>query len=187
MASFLPAFVYGHQPARFKSDFNLSESVERLRAATTRSVFSSLDKQSASGTVNERRVSLQRFIPMMGNSFKPFFIGKFEIVNGRVVLTGRFTMIWITKAFMTLWFGFIVLWTLLATISVIKHPQSGQWSFPLFGVGMAVAGVALVKVGKWFARNDIAWLSQIIQTALSARVPNDHTFKPTAAKNSTPT
>lgn len=164
MTSWLPAFIYGHKPARFESDFNLAESVERLRAATTRSAFLSLHKQSASGTVNERRVSLQRVIPMVGNSFKPFFVGKFEVVNGRVVLIGRFTMIWFVKAFMSFWFGFILLWISLASVAVITHPKSGQWWFPLFGVGMAAAGVALVKAGKWFSRNDVAWLSELIQT-----------------------
>ncbi len=169
MASWLPAFIYGHEPARFESDFNLAESVERLRAATTRSAFSSFHKQSASGTVNEHRVSLQRVIPMVSNSFKPFFVGAFEVVNGRVILAGRFTMNWFAKVFMAFWFGFILFWTSLATVSVIAHPQSGQWWFPLFGLGMAAAGVALVKVGKWFSRNDVAWLSELIRIALSAR------------------
>jgi hypothetical protein len=180
VASGLSAFIFGSEPARFESDFDLAESIERLRAATTRSVFLSLHKESASGTVNEHRVSLQRVIPMVGNSFKPFFVGAFEVVNGRVVLAGRFTMIWFAKAFMTFWFGFILLWTVLAGVSVIAHPQAGQWQLPLFGLGMAAVGVAMVRAGKWFARNDVAWLSERIQAALSAGAPK-HEPAPKAA------
>ena len=180
MASGLPAIIYGHEPARFESDFGLAESVSRLQAATTGAFFLSLRSQSASGTVNERKVSLQRVIPMAGNSFKPFFVGKFEVENGRVILIGRFTLHWFVKAFMTFWFGFILLWLSLTTVLVIAHPQSGQWMFPVFGLGMAAAGVVLVKVGKWFSRNDVAWLSEFIQATLSAKVPPKQVRKPTA-------
>ena len=180
VASWFPTFIYGHEPARFESDFSLAESVTRLRAATTGEFFLTLRSQSASGTVNERKVSLQRVIPMVRNSFKPFFVGKFVVLNGRVVLLGRFTMHWFVKVFMTFWFGFILLSVSLATVSVVARPQSGQWMFPLFGLGMAGAGVALVKLGKWFSRNDVAWLSELLQATLAAKVPPSHAFKPTA-------
>jgi hypothetical protein len=82
--------IYGSTPVEFESSFGLHESVARIHAATVRSVFLSFHKQSAVGRVTEHRVSLQRVIPLVGNSFKPFFVGKFEIKNGHVVLIGRF-------------------------------------------------------------------------------------------------
>jgi hypothetical protein len=36
---------------------------------------------------------------------------------------------------------------------------------PLLMIGW---GIALVAAGKWFARNDVAWLSELIATALGA-------------------
>jgi hypothetical protein len=100
----------GSPPVEFASSFGLSESVERLKAATRRSVFSVLARQEAVGTVTESRVSLQRVIPMMGNSFKPFYRGRFIEVDGNVILTGRFTMHWLVKVFMTFWFGGAGVW-----------------------------------------------------------------------------
>jgi len=50
-------------------------------------------------------VSLERAIPFVGNSFKPLFVGKFHRVDGIIMLSGRFTMPWWVKVFMTFWFG----------------------------------------------------------------------------------
>ena len=44
---------------------------------------------------------------------------------------------------------------------------------PLFGLGIICAGVALVLIGKWFARNDVAWLSTAIQEAFAKEPPNN--------------
>src|SRR4051812_15954076 len=97
--------IFASKPAEFESAFGVSESVSRLTAATKRSVFSAMGSQAAVGTVREDRVTLQRVIPVVGNSFKPFFIGQFVSRNGRVVLSGTFRMHWFTRVFMTLWFA----------------------------------------------------------------------------------
>ena len=47
---------------------------------------------------------------MIGNSYQPFFLRRFETRNGQVILTGRFTMSWFTKVFTSFWFAFVVLW-----------------------------------------------------------------------------
>ena len=51
--------LYESTPAEFRSTFGLEESVERLRAATKRSVFSSLGETAAVGKVSEQGVRLQ--------------------------------------------------------------------------------------------------------------------------------
>src|ERR1700722_19610501 len=104
MFRWLWRLLYEAQPAEFRSAYGLEESVERLRAATKRSVFSALAETTAVGKVSEQSVRLQRVIPMVGNSFKPFFLGRFEVSEGRVLLVGRFTMLPIVKVFMTFWF-----------------------------------------------------------------------------------
>ncbi len=158
--------IYGAVPADFESEFGLDESVKRLSSATKRSVFGALTHQAAVGRVSKRRVVLQKVIPFFGNSFKPFYTGEFREANGRVVLTGRFAMHWSVKTFMTLWFGFCALWTVLAIVPLLMRDPSAWW-FPLGGMGMFVAGVSFVAFGKWLARNDIPWLSKVIQDALS--------------------
>jgi hypothetical protein len=96
---------YDSTPAEFRSAYRIAESVERLSAATKRSVFSALGETTAVGKVSEKVVRLQRVIPMMGNSFKPFFIGHFEVRGEETVLIGQFTNLPLVKVFMSFWFG----------------------------------------------------------------------------------
>ena len=103
--------IYGKRPADFPSAFSLDESVKRLAAATERSVFKAFSKEAAVGQVSRDRVSLQRVIPLVGNSFKPYYVGMFRETGGQVTLTGHFTMHSLAKAFLTFWFGFCLLWT----------------------------------------------------------------------------
>jgi hypothetical protein len=162
----LLGFLYGSVPAEFKSAYGLTESVTRLKAATRRSAFSVMGQQAAAGPVSESRVRLQRVIPMMGNSFKPFF-GRFEVRADAVYLTGRFTMLGLIKTFMTLWLGGVLAIAIAFTVHRINTPGS-EWLPALAGFGMFGGGVAVVGFGKWLARNDPPWLSDKIRTALGS-------------------
>lgn len=133
--------LYGSTSAEFKSAFGLSESVERLRAATRRSAFGVLAEQAATGPVKESRVRLQRVIPIVGNSFKPVFFGRFEVRDGSVYLTGRFTMFFFVKVFMTIWLGGVLA---IGLPLAAKTIDTSAWP-ATFGVfGMFCAGVALI-------------------------------------------
>jgi len=52
----------------------------------------------------------------------------------------------------------------------VINKGGGDWLSTLGGLGMFGAGVALVGFGKWLGRNDVAWLSNVIRTALGAPV-----------------
>jgi hypothetical protein len=167
MGSWLADILYGSRPAEFVSRYSLQESVEKLRAVTARSVFSSLTKQSAVGTVAEHKVRLQRVIPMVRNSFKPFFFGHFEVRNGQTILVGHFTMHWFVKGFMSVWLGFCLFWTATAVFGELSKPAQVQWWFPLAGVAMFCLGVVFVRGCQWLSRNDEEWLSAVIRKGLS--------------------
>jgi hypothetical protein len=157
----------GSDPVEFESPFSVEESVQRLRASTGRSFLSALTRERATGTVTESHVSLQRTIPMVGNSFKPFFRGRFVKKDGRVFLVGRFAIHWAARAFMTVWFGGLILIALVVTIAP-SAKQKGS-PFPMFlGVlGMIALGLGLIRLSQWFARNDASWLAGVIRHALA--------------------
>lgn len=159
-------FLYGDVPARFPSDFPLSESVARLRERTRRSVFVTLFQEAAAGPVTESRVRLQRVIPLVGNSFKPIFVGTFQQSHGRIVLEGRFTMFLFAKILMTMWLTFALLWTCVAALAVLRDGAMTLF-FPLYGFGLFATGIAFLRVCWWLSRNDIAFLTSVIQRALS--------------------
>ncbi len=158
--------LYGSAPAEFKSGLTLEESIRRLSEATRRSVFSTLTREAAVGKVSKERVSLLRYRPILGNAFKPRFIGQFILQGGQVVLSGRFTMMLWVKIFMTYWFGFCVLWTCAATMAAIFSPQT-PWLLPFGGVLMFAIGVGFIAFAKQLSANDIQWLTNVVQRALS--------------------
>jgi hypothetical protein len=162
--------LYGAEAKVFVSTYELEESVRRLAAATSRSVFSPLAEQMAVGKVTESHVSLRRVMRRVGNGFKPHFIGHFVNERGRVVLKGRFTIALFVKVFMSVWFGFLALWICLGIRPLLARDPSAWW-LPVFGIGIFLAAVALVWGCKWLARNDAAWLAQLIQDALSSNEP----------------
>lgn len=164
--------LYGAVPADFESSFGLEDSVRRLSAATQRSIIRDSTHQAAVGRVSRNRVSLRRVNPFIGNSFKPFFIGEFREANGRVVLSGRFTVAFAVKAFMTFWFGFCLLWTGIATRPLLAGDPNTWW-LPCVGAGMFAFGVAVAAFCKRLGRADIPWLSKVIQNALSGKPPNN--------------
>jgi len=180
-ASFFDEFrdlVYGSDAAEFVSAFPIEESVSRLRDATRRSIFSTLTVDAAVGAVSAQRVRLQHVIPFVGNSFKPFFLGSFHEVNGKTVLSGRFTMLWAVKAFLTVWFGFCALWTVLAVLGMLglalgsRHQDPTVWIFPLVGLAMFAGGIVVVKSAKRWAGKDQEYLSRVIREALAAKDAN---------------
>ena len=160
-------FLYGSIPVRFESPYSAPEAMARLSAVVKPSVLSSLVAECAVGTVTSKKVRLQRVIPLVGNAWKPFFYGSFSAAATGSVLEGTFKFSVFTRIFMSVWFSFIAFWTLLATGTVLTKSPSQFW-FPLFGVGMFAVGIGMVRTGKWFARNDVAWLTRVIGQALGA-------------------
>jgi hypothetical protein len=161
--------LYGSVSVEWESAYPLAESVARLRAVTLRSVFSALAEPAAVGTVSESRVKLQRVIPMVGNSFKPFFLGQFVKRGERVFLTGRFTMLLITKVFMSLWLGLLACVSVTALVSMLAAPagKPGRFLLVLGPLLMMAFGIGMLRLAKWFCRNDVGWLTHVIRRAIS--------------------
>lgn len=161
-------FLYGAVAADFRSAFPLEESVKRLSAVTERTTRRPLAREIAVGHVSLDQVSLCRVKPSFKNSCKPFFIGKFHQTSDGVVLSGRFTMLWRVKAFITFWFGFCVFLIVLAILPALARDPRAWWLL-LAGAGVFLAGVAFVAFFKWLSRDDPAWLSKVIRDGLSTR------------------
>jgi hypothetical protein len=154
----------GSEQVEFVSSYDLAESVTRLQAATKSWSLFNVSREMAVGRVSEARVSLRRMIPMVGNSFKPVFVGRFEQAQGTVVLAGRFGLSWFVKLFMVYWFGFCALFVVLSLLAVMHKPAAAFMS--LAGVGMFVLGLGMTRLFAWFSRNDPAWLSDVIRMAI---------------------
>jgi hypothetical protein len=162
--------LYESTPAEFRGAYSIAESVERLRAATKRSAFWAIGEGAAVGKVSADIVRLQRVTPMIRNSFKPFFVGHFESRDGVTLLIGQFGMSMFTKVFMTFWLGMVALFAVGFLVGSLNSTASYPRQIVIGPFLMLIAGLGLVALGKWFARNDAAWLSGVIAQALGAPV-----------------
>jgi hypothetical protein len=161
------AFMFQSTPVEFLSDFSLEESVARLKAVVMPSVFHTLFAEAVVGKIRSGSVSLGRYIPMVGNSFKPFFRGTFQERSGRIVLAGVFTMHPWMKVLMTFWFGFFGVVTLSISAAAIKGTLQINVGFAfIITFGFFALGFGIVRWGQWLSRMDVPWLSTVIRAAL---------------------
>jgi amino acid transporter len=166
MLRWLWDLYFGKQAKEFRCLFDLQESMERLKRATGRSFLSSFSGQFAIAHVSESRVVVHRVVPFIGNSFRPIFFGQFAVVDDRLVLRGEFRQSRWTMAFNASFLVFVSYWMLLALESVLFGALNNLM-FPLFGTLFFGLNVGLVWVGKWFARGEVEWISEVVQAALS--------------------
>ncbi len=178
MLHWLKNLLFESTPAEFRSDYSIAESVQRLAAVTSRWGLS-LNQTQAVGKVSPDKVRLQRVIPMVRNSFNPFFTGHFETRDGRTVLTGHFAMSVYTRIFMVIWLAMATLFTVAFVAGDLRSANGTPASLPLFGLLFPAGGIGFIVLAKWFARNDVAWLSDVMTRALTT--PGDITpQKPSA-------
>lgn len=150
----------------FESDFDLEASLARLVSATDPARFHRGRRQAAVGSVDADRVTLSRGWPHLRFWFKPFFNGRFEARNGRVVLSGAFRMRGEARA--ALWYAFAVLAVLGAGVvwaapdPADAAPVLRQLSLALAVFIAFVAGVTLVGAA------DMSFVSRCIRRALRA-------------------
>jgi len=163
--------IHGSIPADFESAFNMDESVARL-SAVTKWFAAFTSRVVAEGDVSQHFVSIHKpyslFTVDFRGGFEPYFKGEFSEIDGRVRLSGRFTLGLSAKAFATVWLGFIVLW-IGVTIRFLLLGDARTWWFPFAGLGVLALGAAYVMFAKRWARDDIRWLSQLIEDALSKK------------------
>lgn len=174
----------GTDPVEFASVFTVEESIARLRAVTrTNSILAQLDlDECVAGTVRADRVVLRRIIPLLHNSFRLLFIGRFESHDGKSTLRGRFIMGLFTRVFLAFWFGILSVLAILGCLAFADSPRT-SWTIPLGCIALIGLGLAFARVGLWFSRND----PKVIAQAISAALQVDAAEKGSISMPSTPT
>ncbi len=156
------------------SSFGTQESVRRL-SKEVRWPIPNLFGQCLFGTVKEKKIKIRRVIPFVGNSYAPVFYGSFVERNGATVLQGYFAISLFDRIFHGVWLGFCLLFIplfLAASLFGKVSPSSPTHTrelllFGLAPIGMLLIFVAFVQLGKWFARNDAAWIEEHMTKVLN--------------------
>jgi hypothetical protein len=172
-------FLFGNVPVEIPSAFSLQDSVDRLSKATKRSILSALFRQAVVGRVTASEVRFRRVIPLVGNAFKPFFVGRFQESDGHVVLRGTFTMSLFAKVFMSVWLGLALFELVLDCLDIFWASGArtlrsieilpAAYILPVIGAGFLLFGILLVRFGWWLSRGDMKYMTTVMNQALQAQ------------------
>ena len=158
--------------AQYESNYPMDESASRLKGMVKSGWNPFTMKPGVYGKVSEDRVRLYRVNPLVRNSFIPIFIGVFRYSEGKVVLVGTYSTHVFVRIFMGAWFTLVIMGMVFASLHIFQELTSkGTKIFDLnpmllIPYGLFVFGALVIKVGKWFSRNDISYISEVIRRAL---------------------
>jgi hypothetical protein len=92
-----------------------------------------------------------------------------------------------TKVFMTIWLSFALGGTILTEFVMLRTVRNDPGrlgdgamalSFPLVGLVFFAAGIGFIRGCWWLSRNDMAYLSSVIRSALSPGPPGNAMERP---------
>lgn len=152
---------------KIESDFDLLQSVERLRDATLYQWGSQELCGDLAGHVSTDRVVISR--RQKGyylNRMQPVFFGKWEERDGKVFLVGRFGFpydVWVVLAFPLLFYAWLLgtwFWKLTD-----KDLLQIFIEVPVI-VGIGMFGLGIYAACRWFVRDDEALVRHLARNTL---------------------
>lgn len=156
------AHLFPATPARFPTTLPLIDATTSLRNATC---HSRLFRQSVFGTVRAHRVVLERQVPWIANAYKPIFYGHFVSDMSGTYLQGQFVIGRMSRFVIRAWAVFALLF-LFAGLTATAPNTEKAWLIPLVACGMIMVAYASLQLGKWLARGDQQYISNVIREAL---------------------
>jgi hypothetical protein len=166
-------FVCGYENIAFESEFDLDTSVRRLAGEIKphlggfRPLVSGRVRVVV-GEVSEQRVSLWSETLIWTDGWGATFIGKFQIVNDRVLLIGKLGLTEYLLAFFSLAVAMAAVVTILTVSELTKNPGDlALWATALFGgPTMILFVVASARAFKWLCSGNERSLLVAIRSAL---------------------
>lgn len=164
----MASVLFSSQPASFPSPYSPEQAARQLSASVKRTAFHTLFHQAVVGKVTASSVRVWAYRPFVRNSCALEFVGSFKVRDGATLLEGRFSLHWLTRAFMGAWFCFQVLYALLAVGLLLLKRIAAEEAlvFVLFSLLTAGLGLAIFLLGKCFARSDAAFISEVINQSI---------------------
>jgi hypothetical protein len=156
------AHLFPATPARFPTTLPLIDATTSLRNATC---HSRLFRQSVFGTVRADKVILERQIPFYVNAYKPVFYGHFVTDISGTYLQGQFMIGRMSRFVIRSWTGCVILIFLAGLPATVRDAEKA-WLHPLSAFGMIMVAYASLQLGKWLARGDQQYISNVIREAL---------------------
>jgi len=153
---------------RFETTLTPEECAARLRPAID-GYLMFFGGKSVIGHANTGGASLRKRI-WYRNSFQTVLDARFRQEGTTTIVEGRTGMGILTRVFMLIWCGAVLLIGGGVTLSALSASEGGAGTIGagLFPVGMVAFAVALVTFGRWLARDEAAFLLSFLRGRLDA-------------------
>ncbi len=160
---------------RIVTSLTPAEIEEKLKDARRTSAVTFFTKERLAGKVTVTQLKLWRLRPFVGNSFAPCFCGSIRVADGHTVVEGNFRMGRLIRAFMALWFGFLIV-VGLAGVLTAAGGKGGLilLAFALPSVGMLAGGLVFLQAGKAIGRKDIPYIKSELGRIVEGRAESAH-------------
>jgi hypothetical protein len=109
------------------------------------------------------------------NSFQTRLTATMEPAGRGTLIRGKFALHPFTRVFLPIWFGGVLFFCAIAIVALVSHPggspqgNGNGWMFLLIPLGMLVFGLALVRFGRFLARDEQRFLTEFLRQTLDAR------------------
>jgi hypothetical protein len=176
----------------FLSPHSMEECHKRLKGSVDTSFFLHFSSKQVAGKVSKELISIRKRINY-GNSFQTVLKASLKPSENGTELLFTIGLHPFVKIFMSIWFGglfviggLIFIITLSSLFEKNASADSGMIMGILIPPGMAIFGIALLKFGRYLARNESAFLKTFLVHLLDAKEINhvDHTAAPGSLVNS---
>jgi len=155
-------FIFAEEPFEITYDVPLDTAVDRLKSVVKKVPIIGFDTKGMAGKVNEKSVR----IISLDSGFRKVIAGSFKSDGNKTIFSGVFRHNRFSQVFMSFWFGFILVFTLVALFLAITKP-SEAWFLPLFCIFMFFFGVGIVKIRGGYFRNEKTWLFENISKTIN--------------------
>lgn len=164
-----------NETINLRSPLPLNECYQRLMESVDNSFFSQFGSKPIAGKISRTSINIRKVI-WYQNSFQMILKASIkEDPNGTTII-GRFGLHSFVKVFMFIWFGFIILFGGISWIvSVGAHvlsgtlPEGEAWMGVLITPSLIVAGIGLLKFGKYLSRDEPGFLTDFLIKLLDAK------------------
>ena len=169
------AFLFINIPIEIRSDFSRGDAIERLRSCNERNLFQYFIHGGSYFSVTKEKIKIKRMAPLIGNPFKPVFVGEFVDFGGVEVLVGKFSLARIVKTIAIAWLSIAFSWLLIVLliflISFIGNKTQNysviiMYKFILIGVLFFFTGVVCIHLFWRMSRGDMIYLERHIRRAI---------------------
>jgi len=136
--------------------------------------------KSVLGEVSESSLHLRKRIRYK-NSFQTFLTATMKPTADGTCIEGKFAMNLIVRTAMFIWFAFVItfMWSFVRAMGQLLVNSGGHnevdWMSIVVPPGMLAAGLTVVAVGRYFARNEAQFLKDFLIQTLDAQPEEENT------------